>query len=168
MQPNQISPGTKNSRLSFILLTTFLAGSLDIAAAIFVYTVLLQKVTAIQILKGIAYGLLGKNSGISEMPLACIGLALHYFIAFLFTLFYFLVYQVFPFLKKNVIISGSLLGIFSWSVMNLLVLPLSKAFRAPLTLSGVSMGMSILILCIGIPIAFLTRYFFEKFVKAMI
>ena len=165
MQPNTNPSVKKNSRLNFILATTFIAGSLDIAAAIFIYTILLQKVTAIQILKGIAYGLLGKNSGISEMSLAYIGLVLHYLIAFLFPLFYFLVYRVFPFLKKNVLVSGSLLGIFSWSIMNLLVLPISKAYRAPLTLSGVGMGMSILVVCIGLPIAFLTRHFYKNLLR---
>ena len=165
MQPNTISTGKKNSRLNFILATTFIAGSLDIAAAIFIYTILLQKVTAVQILKGIAYGLLGKNSGISEMSLAYMGLVLHYLIAFLFTLFYFLFYPVFPFLKKNALISGGLLGIFSWSVMNLLVLPLSKAYRAPLTLSGVGMGMSILVICIGLPVALLTRHYYKNLLR---
>ena len=79
----------------------------------------------------------------------------------IFAWFYFIIYPFLPFLKKNALISGFSYGIFVWIVMNLIVLPIvfpvlpAKHLDFPLLLSIV-----ILMLCIGLPIALITRKYY--------
>jgi len=146
------------SKSGTIFLSGLIAGTLDILAAILVYTVILQKTTAIKILQSIASGIFKKDAYSNGSQMALYGLLLHYFIAFAFAWFYFTIYPYFTFVKKNTLLSGVLYGIFVWIIMNLVVLPIvfpslpEKHFDFPLILS-----ILILIFCIGIPIAFITK-----------
>lgn len=150
------------SKSGTIFLSGLIAGTLDILAAIIVYTVLLEKTTAIKILQSIASGIFKKDAYTGGSQMAWYGLGLHYIIAFTFAWFYFIIYPYFPFLKKNTIISGFLYGIFVWIVMNLIVLPIvfpllpEKHLDFPLLLS-----ILILMFCIGLPIASITRKYYS-------
>jgi len=141
-----------------IFLSGLIAGTLDILAAIIVYSFVLQKTTAIKILQSIASGIFKKDAYLGGSQMALYGLLLHYFIALTFAWFYFTIYPYFSFLKKHTLLSGILYGIFVWIVMNLVVLPTvfpvlpEKHLDFPLILS-----ILILIFCIGIPIAFITK-----------
>ncbi|HEX5150953.1 MAG TPA: YqhR family membrane protein [Parafilimonas sp.] len=146
----------KSSATKTILLTGFIAGTLDILAAFFVYSFIMNVVTPLQILNGIAAGVFGKTVIGSKTVMALIGLLFHYFIAFSFTIGYFLVYPYAKFLHHNKIITGLLYGIFVWMVMNLIVLPLSNARHAPFSWVPALRGCLILMFCIGLPIALLT------------
>lgn len=149
------------SKSGTIFLSGLIAGTLDILAAVIIYAVVLEKTTAIKILQSIASGVFKKEAYTGGSQMAWLGLGLHYLIAFIFAWFYFIVYPYFPFLKKNLILSGALYGIFVWIVMNLIVLPITfpllpeKHFDFPLILS-----ILILIFCIGFPIASVTRKFY--------
>ncbi|MNY14696.1 hypothetical protein D3C86_1478820 [compost metagenome] len=127
-------------------------------AAITVYAFILQKTTAIKILQSIASGLFKKDAYSGGSQMALYGLLLHYFIALTFAWFYFTIYPYFTFIKKNTLLSGILYGIFVWIIMNLVVLPTvfpvlpEKHLDFPLILS-----ILILICCIGIPIACITK-----------
>lgn len=79
----------KASKSKAILLTAFIAGTLDILAAILVYGVIMQRATALQILKGIAAGLFGKTVIGNETVMAIIGLILHYFIVLFYRVLFF-------------------------------------------------------------------------------
>jgi uncharacterized membrane protein YagU involved in acid resistance len=146
------------SKNGTIFLSGLIAGTLDILAALTIYDLILQKTTSIKILQSIASGIFKKEAYSGGSQMALYGLLLHYFIAFSFAWFYFTIYPYFSFLKKNALLSGVLYGIFVWIIMNLVVLPIvfpslpEKHFDFPLILS-----MLILIFCIGIPIAFLTK-----------
>ncbi|OMQ10552.1 DUF1440 domain-containing protein [[Flexibacter] sp. ATCC 35103] len=150
------------SKSGTIFLSGLIAGTLDILAAVIVYAVLLEKTTAIKILKSIASGIFKKDAYTGGSQMAWYGLGLHYIIAFTFAWFYFIIYPYLPFLKKNAIISGFLYGIFVWIVMNLIVLPIvfpllpEKHFDFPLLLS-----ILILMFCIGLPIASITRKYYS-------
>jgi len=151
------------SKSNTILTSGLIAGTLDILAAILIYAVILQKTTAVKILQSIASGVFKKEAYTGGSQMALYGLLLHYFIALAFALLYFLVYPYLPFLKKNTIISGFLYGIFVWLVMSFIVLPIAfpllpeKHFDFPLILS-----MLILMFCIGLPIALLTRKYYAS------
>ena len=151
------------SKSNTILTSGLIAGTLDILAAILIYAVILQKTTAVKILQSIASGVFKKGAYTGGSQMALYGLLLHYFIALAFALFYFIVYPYLPFLKKNTIISGFLYGIFVWLVMSFIVLPIAfpqlpeKHFDFPLILS-----MLILMFCIGLPIALLTRKYYAS------
>lgn len=146
------------SKSGTIFLSGLIAGTLDMLAAITVYAFILQKTTAIKILQSIASGLFKKDAYSGGSQMALYGLLLHYFIALTFAWFYFTIYPYFTFIKKNTLVSGILYGIFVWITMNLVVLPTvfpvlpEKHLDFPLILS-----ILILISCIGIPIAFITR-----------
>lgn len=146
------------SKSGTIFLSGLISGTLDMLAAIIVYAVVLQKTTAIKILQSIASGIFKKDAYSGGSQMALYGLLLHYFIALTFAWFYFTIYPYFSFLKKNTLLSGILYGIFVWIIMNLVVLPTvfpvlpEKHLDFPLILS-----ILILIFCIGIPIAFITR-----------
>ena len=153
------------SKSGTIFLSGLIAGTLDILAALIIYDLILQKTTSIKILQSIASGIFKKEAYSGGSQMALYGLLLHYFIALTFAWFYFTIYPYFKLLKKNALLSGILYGIFVWMVMNLLVLPAvftalpEKHFDFPLILS-----ILILIFCIGIPIAFITRkhYLFHR------
>lgn len=146
------------SKSGTIFLSGLIAGTLDILAALIIYDLILQKTTSIKILQSIASGIFKKEAYSGGSQMALYGLLLHYFIALTFAWFYFTIYPYFKLLKKNALLSGILYGIFVWMVMNLLVLPTvfpalpEKHLDFPLILS-----ILILIFCIGIPIAFITR-----------
>ncbi|MCD0468843.1 DUF1440 domain-containing protein [Flavobacterium sp. JAS] len=146
------------SKSGTIFLSGLIAGTLDILAAFFFYALLFQKTTPIKILQSIASGIFKKEAYSGGAQMALYGLLLHYFIAFIFAAFYFTIYPYFSSLKKNTLLSGIFYGIFVWIAMNLVVLPVvfpvlpEKHLDFPLILS-----ILILIFCIGIPIAFITR-----------
>ncbi len=146
------------SKSGTIFLSGLIAGTLDMLAALIVYAVILQKTTAIKILQSIASGIFKKDAYSGGSQMALYGLLLHYFIALTFAWFYFTIYPYFTFLKKNTLLSGILFGVFVWIIMNLVVLPTvfpvlpEKHLDFPLILS-----ILILIFCIGIPIAFITK-----------
>lgn len=146
------------SKSGTIFLSGLIAGTLDMLAAITVYAFILQKTTAIKILQSIASGLFKKDAYSGGSQMALYGLLLHYFIALTFAWFYFTIYPYFTFIKRNTLLSGILYGIFVWIIMNLVVLPTvfpvlpEKHLDFPLILS-----ILILICCIGIPIASITK-----------
>jgi hypothetical protein len=151
------------SKSRTILYSGLLSGTLDILAAILIYAVLLHKTTAVKILQSIASGIFKQDAYTGGVQMAFYGLLLHYFIALIFAYFYFKAYPYFPFLQKNFLLSGFLYGLFVWIVMNLIVLPIvfpklpPKQFDFPLLLS-----ILILIFCIGLPIAFITKKYYSK------
>lgn len=114
-------------------------------------------------MQGIAAGLFGKTIIGNEIIMALIGLVLHYIIALCFAAGYFFVFPNISFLKNHKLISGLLYGIFVWAVMNLIVLPLSSAYHGSFTWLGFFRGVVILMLCIGLPISFITaKYYAQK------
>lgn len=151
------------SALNTILLTGLVAGTMDILGAIIVYAGIYGIVSAMQIVQLIASGILGKDAFAGGTQTAILGLALHYFIAFSWTIIYFLMFPYIPFLRKQKIISGLLYGVVVWIIMNLGVLPLSRVNQAPFNWSGAIVGAAILMVCIGLPISLLvSRYYAAK------
>jgi len=145
-----------------ILLATLIAGTLDITAAVINFSINGGK--PINIFYFIASGVFGKEVAYgSGQWMAVVGLLFHYLIAFLFSLFLFLVYPwIKSFLRIKVLI-GVLYGIFVWLVMNRIVLPLSNTPTIPFKIRGAIIGCLILIFCIGIPITFVVdRYYSNR------
>lgn len=140
-----------------ILLTGFVAGTLDILAAFTAYSLIFSNVSPLRILQSIASGVFGQAAFAGGAQTAFFGLLFHYIIAFSWTVFFFLVFPYIPFLRKQKIIGGLIYGVFVWIMMNLVVLPLSNVNRQPFTLSGVLIGAVILMLFIGLPISLLVH-----------
>lgn len=138
-----------------ILSATLVAGALDILAAFLVYAVILDVTSPARILMSIASGIFGKAAYSGGTPMIITGLLLHFLIAFIFSVFYYLVYPGLSFLHRRKLLSGILYGIFIWLVMNLGVLPI--AFKGmPLPDPGAALiGIAIVIAAVGIPIAYI-------------
>jgi hypothetical protein len=131
-----------------------IAGSLDITAACIQYYIKTGKGPA-GVLKFVASGLFGKAAFTDGMIMPLAGLCFHFVVAFCFTFFFFWLTNKFPALLKTKVLTGICYGIFIWAVMNKIVLPLSNTPPVPFKIMNAIIAASILIVCIGIPLAFL-------------
>ncbi|HVG16174.1 MAG TPA: hypothetical protein VM935_14485 [Chitinophagaceae bacterium] len=141
---------------SVIIKSALLVAILDIGAALLQQFIKTGKNPEI-VLKFIASGLFGMPAFSAGPMMSVYGLVLHFFIAFGFTLLFFLLVAKFPGMVKNVFLTGIVYGIFTWLVMQFLVLPVSKAPAIPLTLTGALLSILIIIVCIGIPLTLIAR-----------
>lgn len=141
-----------------LALIGFIAGTLDAMGPI-----LVNGVSPSGMFKYIASGAFGAEKAFSGGgKMIAWGIFFHYFIAFSWTTFYFFLYPAVGFLQKNKFLSGVLYGIFVWVMMNRIVVPLSKIPQRPFELKGALIGVSILIVAIGLPIAILTQRYYSK------
>jgi len=137
-----------------LLAIALIAGTLDGLAAV----IFLAKMNFVGVFQYIASAILGKAAYTGGIKTALMGLILHYFIAFSFTFFFVLVTNKISALRKNVLLSGIIYGIFVWAVMNLLVVPLTQIPQSPIHLEKAIINAIILIFCIGLPISYLTAH----------
>lgn len=150
------------SLLLTIILAAFLSGLLDLVLAIIVYSILLDKTTALKILQSVASGVFGKTAYSGGIEMAVIGLIFHFIISFIFTYLYFYTYPRLSFLRKERIFSGFVFGLFIWSVMNLIVLPLTFTGMFPSDILSALIGIAIIIISIGIPVSLIAHYYFNR------
>ncbi|WP_090156474.1 hypothetical protein [Dyadobacter soli] len=89
------------------------------------------------------------------------GIGFHFLIALIWTALYFQIFT--PVLPDQtpIVLNAVSYGIIIWLVMNLVILPLSKAERRPFSLPLAIINMLILIIAIGIPCAYVARHFVE-------
>jgi len=144
-----------------VLLTAALAGTLDILSAYangFIHTHHLSR----KMFNFIAGGALGLQSALSGGPgIVLLGVFFHYFIAFSFTLFFFLVYRKFRLSSVNPYVMALLYGLFVWAVMNLIVLPLSMLPSSPFSFQKAIVDVLILSVMIGLPVSLSAKRFFR-------
>lgn len=153
-----------NDRSPFptIVLAAFLAGLLDLVLAIIVYSVFLDKTTAVKILQSVASGAFGKAAYEGGIKMAALGIVFHFAISLMFTLFYFFIYPRLAFLRQHGVISGMVYGIFIWMVMNLIVLPIAFSGMLPMEPGATMIGISIIILGVGLPISLIAHFYFTR------
>jgi hypothetical protein len=126
-----------------------IAGTLDGLAAIF----LSANGNATIVFKYISSAVLGPEAFHGGMGTVVLGIGLHYFNAFAFTIFYFFIYPHLPLLRKNIVFSSLLYGSFVWAVMNLCVVPLTRISTQHYTLNGIVKSWAILVFFVALPIA---------------
>jgi len=140
--------------LRAIVTAGVVVGILDISSAFVIWW---QRGVALQRgLQGIAAGLLGTKSYEGGMATAALGLALHFFIAFVVVSIFYLASRKVPFLTKQPFVSGVFYGIGVYIVMYWIVLPAAfSTFRhRP---SNELLELAIHICLIGLPTAFIVR-----------
>jgi hypothetical protein len=135
-----------------ILLTGFIAGSLDLTGAIISSTIMNRKFPD-KIFHYIASGVFGKEAFGGGNIMILWGILFHYIIAYTFTFFYFWIYPKIGFLHINRVASGIFYGAFVWVIMNRLIVPLSHVSTGPFNITQAIVGMVVLMLMIGLPIA---------------
>ena len=132
------------------------AGALDITAAC--VNGGLRGLSPLRILQSVASGLLGAGAFDGGVPVAALGLALHFFIATTATAVFYTASRKLPILIDRVFISGPAYGIAVYFSMSFIVVPLSAApFKIPFTVNALATGLMIHIFCVGLPIALAVR-----------
>ncbi|AFD05721.1 hypothetical protein [Solitalea canadensis] len=164
----QIDPFTSdlrsgNGALKAILISGFVAGTLDILSAFLVHSVF-GKSTVEKILQFIASGVYGMDAFKGGIAMALAGLFFHFVIAYGFAVFYYYASKHIDYLHKNPLVSGLLYGLFAWLVMNYVVLPYSsipQPKKAP-TFGAQLISIACVMFFVGLPIAYIIRNFYNK------
>jgi hypothetical protein len=143
-----------------VLLIGLLAGFLDITYAYLdVYVHSGRFFTKMfQYVAGGALGLTTSMQG--GVPVMLLGIFFHFFIAFSFTLFFFLLYRKSKISALNPYVLALLYGIFIWCVMNLVVVPLSALPARPINYAKGAFDALMFGLTFGLPLVFGARRFF--------
>lgn len=135
---------------------TIVSGILDALAGIIVYF-LMFGYNPIQVLQSITEGIQGPLAFSGGLLAAFAGLLLHFFIAFVCTIVYYVAYIRLSFLHKHIFVNGLLFGAAVWVVMNLLVIPHSNIPVQPFnpTLAFISIVWHMFL--VGLPIALIIQ-----------
>src|SRR4051812_20494658 len=142
----------QRSALWAILVGGAIAGALDILYAITYWS--FNGLSAERVLQSIASGLFGKEAYAGGMPLALLGLALHFAMAFAYATAFLLASQHLALLRRRPALSGIVFGIGVFFFMRHVVLPLS-AFPHPIVFRplGSSLDLMSHMFLFGLPIA---------------
>lgn len=107
------------------------------------------------VMKYVASGVFGKEAMTGGTGMIMAGLLFHYLIATCWAFLFFRLYAGIPALSKNRPVTGILYGIFVSLIMQGVVVPLSRVNRPPFTITGSVTAALIIIVCVGIPLAYL-------------
>lgn len=151
----------QTKRFNAIAVAGLLAGTFDGLAAALLYVIRTGK-NPIAVFRFIASGVFGPEALSGGMGMGMIGIVFHFIIAMGWTILFFIASSRINLLLKYWVVSGIFYGLFVWLMMNLVVLPLSRVPPLPMTLDGVIIGVSVLVVCIGLPIAFLAQRFYRS------
>ena len=159
------SHNTNRSRaLPAIFWAGLTAGIMDICAAFITWWP--QGITPVRILKGIAGGLLGPQATSGGWPVALLGLACHFFIAFSAATVFYLASRKIGFLTSRPVLSGVLYGVCVYLVMYWIVVPLSALHRRPHSLSASVIAILTHMICVGLPISLVISRFARSYRSA--
>lgn len=136
-----------------VLLTGLFVGTLDIGAALLQFFLKTGKDPMI-VMKFIASGLFGKEAMKGGDEMIVWGFLFHYLLAIGYTIFFFWICSQIPSLLQHRLLTGIGYGIFVWAVMRFAILPLSLTTKQPSTLSSTLIAILILVVCMGIPLAY--------------
>jgi hypothetical protein len=142
-----------------ILTAGLVVGVLDILSAIVIWW---QRGVAVRRgLQGIAAGLLGANSFEGGLVTAGLGLALHFFVAFMVVSVFYLASRKMEFLTIHPVAAGALYGIGVYMVMYWFVLPTAfPTFRHRMW--NELLAVAIHISLIGLPCALIVRRYSQQ------
>lgn len=148
----------KNSGAFRAILTAgLIVGILDISSAfILSYP---KGVGPIGVLQGVAAGLVGREAAITGgLATAGLGLAIHFFIAFVVSSVFYIASGKLIFLTQHAVISGLLYGVVIYCFMYWIVMPLAYPIVHP-SISRDVTAVCVHMLLIGLPISLIVRRF---------
>jgi len=151
----------KRSFFASALTAGLVAGILDITAAC-IHAYLRNGTTLEQVLRGIAGGAFGKEAAANGNMMILWGLLFHFLIAISFTFFFFLLAKMIPSLVRYPVLIAIIYGAFVWAFMRYVVLNYISTIKiTPIVgqekIINTIIGAVILMICIGLPDAFLAR-----------
>lgn len=150
-----------SSLLPVIVKSWLVAGTLDILLALSHFYFDTGK-DPMLVPKFIASSLVGNKAYTGGNEMVLLGFVLHYVVALLFTLSFFMIYTPLRLYQWNRILTGIVYGVFIWLVMNKMVLPLTQVRLAPHDTVKMLTGMLILVVAIGLPLSFFAFHAYKK------
>ena len=143
-----------------IIITTLIAGTLDIIAACTNAYLTAQTPPDI-ILKYIASGVFGTSAFSGGITMILFGLFFHFIIVFACTVSFFWLYEKLPFLKQNILLNAVLIGAVAWFVTNVIIIPLSKISNSTFDFNSALIAVCILFVCVGLPVAYMAKRYYQ-------
>jgi hypothetical protein len=116
----------------------------------------LRGATPIRIFQSIASGLLGRAAYQGGYASALLGVALHFFIAAVIVVTFYVVSRRLPVLVRHPVMCGLLYGLVAYAVMSYIVVPLAIG-RGPFVLPVFINGLLIHAFGVGLPTALFVR-----------
>lgn len=150
----------QRSLIATIIIAGLVVGTLDILCAS-IQTMIAGR-NPVGMLKFVSSGIFGPEVLTGPDSYAVFGLLFHYCIAMIWTIIFFFLYPRIPLMRKNKIVTGVLYGIFVQIMMSQVVLRLANTPPLPFRLKGQLIAAGILIIAIGIPLAFFADRYFNK------
>lgn len=150
---NPTSDTSSNSSRWPLLRAWLVVASLDIAAAII--QTLVGGASLERLGQYIASGVFGQRAFGGGTTFALVGYIFHYGIALGWTILFFLIHPRLKAFARSWIIIGIGYGILVWFMMNRVILPLSNAPQRPFDISRAALACAILIVAIGLPLAWM-------------
>ena len=148
------SPPQKSTAVPTIATGGLIVGILDITSAFITWWC--KGVQPVRGLQGIASGLLGSQSYQCGLATAGLGLAIHFFVAFMVVTVFYIGSCKFSFLTRHAVVSGLLYGVAVYLFMYWFVLPqVFPKFRH--SVSNDVLAVAVHMFLIGLPTALVVR-----------
>jgi len=149
-----------SNRLKALLVGGLIAGAVDISYATG-FSWIRSHVPPARVLQSVASGLLGKNAFDGGVPIAALGLGLHFAMALVIAAIYVNASRSIAELTRRPIFYGALYGMVVYSVMNAIVVPLSNVPARTSARPTILIVSELLfhMIGVGIPIALAARKF---------
>jgi hypothetical protein len=149
----------KRSPLRAIVTAWLVVGILDITSAFVIAAI--KGTGSSRMLQGIASGLLGRSSFEGGLVTAGLGLAIHFFIALVVVVVFYMASRKIDFLTRQPLLSGWIYGIVVYLVMYWIVIRLVFPNAHP-SLSRDVTAVLVHMLLIGMPTALLISHFSKQ------
>jgi hypothetical protein len=145
-----------------IILTGLLAGFLDGTAAVLLFMARGNKNPAL-LFRYIASAVYGKAAFSEGSHMVLRGVLFHFLIAGIFVGVYFGLSVYVSWFRSSPLAGAIVYGLLIWVIMNLGVVPRSKATPRPFSFLFAVVNMLILIVAIGLPTAYIARWYFQRY-----
>ncbi|KAA2242755.1 hypothetical protein F0L74_09515 [Chitinophaga agrisoli] len=140
-----------------VIITGLIAGSLDLVAAVLLF-ISRSKQNPSLLFRYITSAALGPSAFSGGAQMVLLGVCFHYLIALCWTVLYLTLFS--RVLACTALLTNAIIyGLFVWVIMNLVVLPLSKAAPRPFSASFALINIVILIIAIGLPCAYAAKHY---------
>ena len=137
-----------------LIFTGLLAGLLDAIAAVLLFLSRGNKDPRM-LFRYIASAVYGKEAFAKRNSMVLMGILFHFLIAMCWVAIYFFLHAHIHWLGEHPLAAAIDYGILVWAIMNLVVVPNSKAAPRPFSLTFALINVVILILAIGLPAAYM-------------
>jgi hypothetical protein len=153
------SPPKKSTVVPAIAIGGLIVGILDITSAFITWWC--KGVRPVRGLQGIAAGLLGSQSFQGGVATAGLGLTIHFFVAFMVVIVFYVASRKFQILTRHAVVSGFVYGVVVYLFMYWFVLPnVFPKFRH--SISSDVLAVVVHMVLIGLPTALVVRRYSQR------